>query len=431
MNFFRDGAFHLIIQLTAVILPCLGLSLVTRILPAEEFGKFELYLALTSFLVPILASGFDQILSNNYFKTTTLEKRQLIGNYLGFVASVFVVSTLVLKYFSSSLAKLIDLPSSALVSMSGYASLVSLVLLGQSFALLQNRVGLHGIFLISKSGIAYLFAVPLLIFWPVWDVLLITNFLVLFLLSALTMLVASNMGILSINVSQRTIYSICLSGGKLGILGLLLQLIGSNDRPIIQFFLGVDFVGYYSIPCRIMGACTMLLIACYRPAAPWIIKQLTCTVRPQRRVVALIYLYWALIILSFGFAGYFGNYFVQLIAGPAYQAGEHIIPLLAISSMLNTLYIFNFSLIMLRKEADTILIAAILVFVQNVLMNSILIPNFGLYGAATTSIVSYGILMIISFSLILQISDLPWWSVANYLRKVIIYFYFKLYKKNH
>jgi O-antigen/teichoic acid export membrane protein len=158
------------------------------------------------------------------------------------------------------------------------------------------------------------------------------------------------------------------------------------DRLLIKELMTLDDVGVYGIGAR-FGSVVMLVMVGFQSAlVPLVFKNYAEPETPDQ--LARVFLYFmvcaiSMILLLCGFS----KELVWLFTTPQYYAAWRVIPLIATGIILANMYIFTLGL---HLERRTMMIAAINISVAliNIAGNMLLIPLFGLTGAATATMVS-------------------------------------------
>ena len=158
------------------------------------------------------------------------------------------------------------------------------------------------------------------------------------------------------------------------------------DRLLIKELMTLDDVGVYGIGAR-FGSVVMLVMVGFQSAmVPLVFKNYTEPEMPAQISRVFSYFLVCAISIILLLAG-FSKDLVWLLTTPQYYAAWQVIPLIATSIILANMYIFTLGL---HLERRTMLIAVIniLVALFNIAGNILLIPIFGLTGAATATLIS-------------------------------------------
>jgi len=105
----------------------------------------------------------------------------------------------------------------------------------------------------------------------------------------------------------------------------------------------------------------------------------------------------------------------MLLTPPAYHSAAGIVPLIVLSYIFfEVYYLFSFGFDLTRKTGYAPFIIGTGALV-NLILNLILIPRFGMWGAAVATVVSYMLLPIIEYPIVRRLYPVPydWWRLAK------------------
>ncbi len=109
------------------------------------------------------------------------------------------------------------------------------------------------------------------------------------------------------------------------------------------------------------------------------------------------YLLLLLIPASFGLSVLSGSLLTLLTTPEFIPDGIYIIPVVSVTNILVALYAIYVGILTLRKKSHIFLKATGISALINIILNIILIPEFGIISAAFTTVIAYVILVFISY----------------------------------
>ena len=199
-------------------------------------------------------------------------------------------------------------------------------------------------------------------------------------------LITKNNSILRINfkyIRQGLRFSLPLLPGAISFL-----LITLSDRIIMERYISLNQLGIFSVAATLSFVLNIVIQSLYKSFEPIIFKEfLNDNFQSTNTNLFRIYLFF-LFVGGFGIS-IFSKELFQLFTSEAFLSGYRAVPLLIVSvifSGINTYYS-----ILLIASKKTIIISSVfmLTAIINVMMNFILIPLFGYYGAIYASIISF------------------------------------------
>lgn len=162
------------------------------------------------------------------------------------------------------------------------------------------------------------------------------------------------------------------------------------DKYLIYHFCNTAEVGIYSIAYSISSLIMMVSAALYFTFGFTILK-LWEEDREYFYIFIRIITKWTVISLTLLLASLFigTHILVSILAGPGFSAAESVIPILGLglcASAMNAIFSSMFGAI---KNSKIIMIVLLSAAILNFLLNILLIPIFGLTGAAVATAISY------------------------------------------
>ncbi len=174
------------------------------------------------------------------------------------------------------------------------------------------------------------------------------------------------------------------------LLGILI--IDLSDRYLLQWFRSTAEVGVYSVGYK-FGQVVMLAVSAF--SMGWAPLRYRIFERPDapflyRRICTLFSVAAALLLVALSV---FGQEVVWLATTPEYYAGARVIPFAGASYVLYGLHLIATTGMGVTKKTRGLPTAVILAAGVNLAGNFLLIPPYGMMGAALSTVVAYGVLL--------------------------------------
>lgn len=172
-----------------------------------------------------------------------------------------------------------------------------------------------------------------------------------------------------------------------------------SDRFFLQRYADLHVVGIYAVGYSIAGVGTMLMGWFNTAYAPYVFS---IAKQPEAKTVYARMMTYALTLFTCAGLGLalFAPQALALLATPAYYAAASVVPLIVLAYLFFELdYLLSFGLNLANKTAYVpFIVGAGALF--NLLLNFILIPPFGMMGAAVSTVLSYGLIPIIDYLIV-------------------------------
>lgn len=165
------------------------------------------------------------------------------------------------------------------------------------------------------------------------------------------------------------------------------------DRIAIKYFLGLDELGIYGLAYRFAAITSLVMIGFQSSLSPLIYKHYKEEETPGN-IVKLFEIFWLFVIFITVGAILFSKEIIILMSTRDYYEAASVIPLLVLAVFFTNMYIFTPGLDIMKKT-KTIAMISILGAILNTGLNFLLIPKFGILGAAIATLISAIIIFII------------------------------------
>jgi len=198
--------------------------------------------------------------------------------------------------------------------------------------------------------------------------------------------------------------------------GISAFILNVGDRYLVKIFLDYDDVGIYSLSYKISSVLKMVLVQAFQLGFLPIAFNMFNKPEAPRFFSKVFTYYTFLLFWSSLVIGLFSREIIILFSSDeSYYSAYHFVPLLV--TAISFFGIQNFFIIGLHyaKKTRQVALITLIVLIFSLLLNTILIPRIGLYGAAITAILS-GLLMI----LMSYMQSQKFYPIRYEIRKVII-----------
>lgn len=201
------------------------------------------------------------------------------------------------------------------------------------------------------------------------------------------------------------------------------------DRYMINQLIGLDSVGQYGVAVRLAAAASLVMIGFQMAITPLIYKHYNEPETPKS--LALIFKYFSVFAVFF-FLGYslVVEELLVLLTTPDFYMVANVIPLLVLALFFSNMYVFMPG-IAIRKKTYLIFLISLMAAIVNVVLNYLLIPVYGMIGAALATTFGYflAFLSFIFFSQKLYYVPHKWFSfvLVFVVASAFVYLYFSYF----
>lgn len=362
----------------------------TRLLSPADYGYTALYMSWNAILILILGLETHGSLQNALIKYEKDEQKKYYSSIMSISILSFVVFVIIAIIFNEQFAKLLSIRRDLVIlvvcqSFAGYIISFYVQIFNS-----QKKV--------EKSAIISIFQTVLCIGLSLLFVLHTRNNKAVAKIygNAIPILVIGIIMLIIIYIKGKCIWNwnynkFCLTLT----LPLILHGIGhlvftQCDRIMLQKMVGEEVLGIYSVS---FSLCSVLNIICMALNSAWLpfyydMKKVNRTeeiVSHSKRYI----LFFAIISLGFILLSY--DVF-RLMAPSSYNEGLKIIPFFVCSHFFNFLYLFPVNFEFYHEKTKLIPIGTLFAAGINIFINYLLIPRFGIIGAAAGTLIAHMLL---------------------------------------
>lgn len=347
----QGSVFYTIANSIEAFSPMLLAILLTRILSPEEYGIWILFIALVTFVRPIINLSLQDALRMNYYQMDVLERGSFVWSAL-FLSSLCLLAMLIVTWlFSASLSTLLNFPELWLlmvpVTSFLYASFYFLLAYNQ-FA--QNRRRFLLLHLVQTGSGIVLIALLVLSDWR-WQGVIVGKVAGLFLVVILGLIWMRKLLVSA--AGRLTAQSL----GKLARFGLLylptgmgLVAVPLTDRVIVSELLGMSVNGLFGA-AALFGSVAFVVINGFIHAwMPWLFRKLNSD-EPASKDIVIVSVLFSLGLPLAGLAIYgVSLYLAPILIGERFADALPLIPW-AIAGTVSMGYFFHNQTFLHHKKA--------------------------------------------------------------------------------
>jgi O-antigen/teichoic acid export membrane protein len=185
------------------------------------------------------------------------------------------------------------------------------------------------------------------------------------------------------------------------------QIIGFADRYFLKFLHGLSSVGVYSIGATFGLALKLFLSAFEAAWTPFFLRLMHESNARQIFSTVSTYVVAALVLLTAGLCALAPDV-VHLLTTSDYREAARVTPWVALGVMCQGFYLVGSIGLIITKRTKFYPVATGLAAVASVLANLLLIPKFGIVGAAWANLVAYATLAIVTSVFSWRVYPIPY-----------------------
>ncbi len=389
-SFIKDSAIYAIPSIVSRGLAVILIPLYTRVLTPADFGSFDLFIAFATLVNLTVALEVSQGVAR-FYSTESDVMRKVAYASSGFWFTAFCYAFfLIIALIASKKLSLLIMGRDGMET--SFQVGVIYIFINGIFYLIQNqfrwefRSRHYAVVSMSVTIITAVFAVFLtyVLGWGLYGLLLGM---------AGGVLIGCIYGLWYLQNSFRfqfqwsRLKEMLIFSAPLVPSGIAVFITLYIDRLMISHFLSVDDVGLFGIGYRLASVVGLVMIGFQGALTPLILSNYQNEQTPRQLAVIFrgFIVFSLLIFLSLSL---FASEILYLMTTPDYYSATSIVIFLTPAILLSNMYIFAPG-ISIAKKTYLILYINIGGAILNVALNWVLIPKFGISGAAIATLLSY------------------------------------------
>lgn len=373
------------------------LPLYSNLIDTSEFGNYALLMSIYTIISVFYYSGLQSALSKFYVEENDEHKRKEIFSLI--INSIIIIG-LILTVIIFIIA---DWISAALIGSESYTILIRIIFAALFFEsisfiiihLLRTKQLPRKVVIYSSFSAVCNFILNIYFVYylrqGIYGIILAQLFTSIFLFVILLPVLKDDYIKIFNPLRLKAIYIFAIPLIISGVLSFSVDVI---DRFIINHFLGISEVGIYSFSYRIALIMNVFVISLRSAWTPYSIKLYnegnfsTEFGKSFTKIISaglLIFLVVAMFIDDL-FNFHSGNFY---LFDPAYRDGIKIIPVILISYIFSAIVTYYSVYPYISGKSIHFMISDLIALIINVTLNFILIPIYGIMGAAFATLFSY------------------------------------------
>ena len=408
-SFLQDSLIYTFINLLNKLIPFILLPILVRIVSVEQYGVYSLFITIETVLVPLISFNIHGALTRHYY----LDEKFSLKDYISTMSSISITATvfffsisILLPYnfnYFSGITKIILVLSVLTSGLSGLINIVSTLLR------VKRKPWQFGGYIVTLSIVTLLFTIFMALLNPQAFNLVLGRLMSFLIISILGIIILYRMDIFNLYIKKKWLVRILKFSLPTIPYSFSALVFVFADRFMIEYFLGISHVGYYSAIVQVASMISVLAMSYNAAWVPWLFENLK---KKDKSVDLFIIKISYYIMFSFLVAGSIFCLIFPIIA-----------KLVLVKDYVDYLYIgypiiFGFVLqgcyfvvapyIFYVEKTSYLAYSGIFVAIINILLNYFLIPRYGIVGSSYSTLVSWLILFILTISISSKIYIMPW-----------------------
>lgn len=391
-------------------IPFLLLPVLTVHLSQEELGilgNLELLIAL---FIPIVALNTGSALGRHFFDLEREAYQKLVFNFSLLLMLIGALALCMLSLFGPFFSFHFEVPENVLWTVGVIA--ISKQLLEARltiYRVLQKPVG-FGVLRILSTGADLILSVILVVqVYNSWEGRIYGQLAAYAFFAFISLFLLFKNNWMKVEVSKNSIRQLLQFGVPLiphAVGGMLLTF---GDRWVITKELGIEQAGIYFVGYQVGMLMSIIQNSFNQAWSPWFYQQLTTPSKSIKlKIVKATYVYGGGLFVICGLAYLCVPFLFQLFIGEDFQDAQQFVGWVLLGYTFSGIYKMMVNYLLFLKRTKTIGAVTLVVAAMNIILNFLLIPAFGIEGAAMATAASFLLQLFIVGGIAAKAYPMPW-----------------------
>jgi O-antigen/teichoic acid export membrane protein len=413
------SAVYLFSNILAAAIPFALLPILTRYLTPAEYGAVAIYQTLLAGLGAFIGISAQGIAGVKYYDDHLPEHelKYFVGNCLLVMLATTALAFLIVVIFRQALSDWLALETRWLLLSVFVSSATFVVMMRMGQWQVRKQAKCYGAFQVSQSLINMFLSLLLVVYFlqgAVGRIWVLSLMPLVYAVIALFILYKD--GLLGFAWRPSYIREILTFGVPLIPHSVGYFLLSSVDRFVISDKLGLEQVGIYMVAVQLVSAMGLVFDAINNAYVPWLFARLKRNqIEEKRQIVRWTYAYCIALLGVVVIAFVIGPLLLIFIAGEKYSAATSVIGWLALGQVFHGMYLMVTNYIFYSKRTGFLSLSTLISGLLNVGLLMVLIPFYGLQGAAIAYATSQGVKLLLTWMVAQLRHPMPWFDFRSNL----------------
>ncbi|EGR3365044.1 polysaccharide biosynthesis protein [Vibrio parahaemolyticus] len=416
MSVLRNSSIYLLSNILNAAVPFMLLPVLTRTLTQSEYGQVAMFQVLLTALGTIVGLNSVAAVSRKYYdkNLNSIE----YGYYVSSAFHILFVSLIVFFafacFFDSYLSELLGIDKLWLFLAVIWSALKFIVQLRLSQYQIRQNAMPYGLVQVGLTTSNLALALLLVVIFDmgaqgsVIAIMLSITFVSLIAFKLLTkdrvLYCRDIFTIKKEKIRELVEFGVPLIPHTVGVF-----MLGTFDRVVINDKMGASSAGIYMVAVQLSMGLTIVFDSINKAFVPWLFQTLKNeNDEIKESLVKATYFFYLILLLIIVVAYFIAPHVVVFVAGDNYKESGSIIVMLIIGQCFGGMYLSVTNYVFYVKKTGMLSIITISSGILNLILLYILVPDFGLQGAAVSFAFSKFIQFLVTWYLSNRCVKMPW-----------------------
>lgn len=386
----KSGLVYTFTNFFNAALPFLLLPIITAYLSEEDYGIATMIMVFVSVMTPLITLGITSSISVVYFNKEIKDFPQYIGNCMITVFACTAVILVIFQVFSSIIESFSGIPNnwvSTIVLIVLFNFIIEVNLLTYK---IRFKSKTFAVIKICQTLLTFIFSYYLIAVAKLsWEGLILAKLIVLCSFAVISIILLNKNKFIKLKFNRSHIKYAILFGLPLVPHLLSAFVVNISDRLFITNYLGLAETGSYTVSYQIGSILDLLCISINLAWAPWLYSKLENFKENKPLLKKITTIGILAIVTVAAVLILFVPLILDIFISEKFKISESLIVIIVIGFAFQGFYLVFVNYLFYLKKTKEISAVTVLVAIVNLSLNFILIPKYGVIGAAYATLFSF------------------------------------------
>ena len=405
----RSAGTYTLANVANALVPFLLLPIITAAVGAEGYGVYGVYVALVSLGVPFTGLSINRSVSRAFVEDD-VDITRYISSAMVLSAVATAVILLCTTFIDGPLGRLIGFPAEwIIIAVVASFFQTNLFLLLATLQMTHRPVA-FGVVRVSHSLVNGGLMVALVLAMHMqWRGLIVGHVVAFALYYPVGLLVLRKSRTLSFKPVWAYVKDAFGYGAPLIPHVISTVVIAMTDRILLARLVNLGDAGIYSAAYQVGMAMFLVITSVNQAFMPWLFEQLADTASTRKKlIVGGTYLYFVGLLALAGIGYFVAPPFIGFYLGDEFQRAGELLPWLVLAFAFHGMFITQGNYLYFSKRTGFLSVATAAAALTNLGLNFVLIPKFGIFGAAWSSSAGFLVALVVTWTFAQRLIPMPW-----------------------
>jgi len=413
------SAVYLLSNIFTAAIPFALLPILTRYLTPGEYGQVAIFQTLLTGLGAFIGLNAQGAASVKYYdhNLSKDEQKYFIGHCFLILCGTTAFTFLITFIFIQPLSEWLALDAKWILLSVFVSSATFVVTMRMGQWQVRKQAKKYGMFQVSQSLINVLLSLLLVVYFlqgatgRIWILSIMP-----LIYAAIALFLLYKDGLLGFSWRPLYLQEIISFGVPLIPHSVGYFLLSSIDRFVINDKLGLTQVGVYMVAVQLVSALGLIFDSINNAYVPWLFECLKRNqIEEKKKIVRWTYVYCLVLLCIVVIVFVLGPPIIIFIAGEKYSAASGVIGWLALGQVFHGMYLMVTNYIFYSKKTGLLSVSTLISGFLNVGLLMVLIPFYGLQGAAIAYTSAQGVKFLLTWLVAQLRCPMPWFNFRSAL----------------